>query len=131
VVDSALGPIVADRVFVLERWNGATRTAINGKSWPYTERLTYPVGETVHWKVVNVSDLSHPMHLHGAHFTVDAAGDAEHYQKYAPGTGQLVFTRTAEIGDAFEMSWCPTSRPMAVPLPPVAAHADPDCARPR
>lgn len=66
------GPTPADRIFVLERWDGATRTAINGKSWPFTERLDYRVGERVHWKIVNASDLSHPMHLHGFHFEVVA-----------------------------------------------------------
>ena len=66
LVIDAPGPTPAnDRIFVLERWNGPTRTAINGKSWPYTERLNFQVGETVHWKIVNASDLSHPMHLHG------------------------------------------------------------------
>ena len=56
---------------MLERWNGPTRTAINGKSWPFTERLTYQRGEPVHWRVVNASDLSHPMHLHGLHFNIE------------------------------------------------------------
>jgi len=70
------GPTPADRIFVLERWDGPTRTAINGKSWPFTERLDYTVGERVHWKVINASDLSHPMHLHGFHFELDAVGDA-------------------------------------------------------
>src|SRR5690606_18767604 len=54
------GAAADDRVFVLERWNGPTRTAINGKSWPYTERLHYRVGETVRWRIINASDLSHP-----------------------------------------------------------------------
>src|SRR5262245_39503394 len=62
VVDSLLGGALVvdppgvvgkDRIFVLERWNGPTRTAINGKSWPFTERLNYKVGEKVHWKFVN------------------------------------------------------------------------------
>ena len=67
----AHGAPTDDRIFVLERWNGPTRTAINGKSWPFTERLTYQRGEPVHWRVVNASDLSHPMHLHGLHFNIE------------------------------------------------------------
>jgi hypothetical protein len=43
VVDPPGGP-TNDRIFVLERWNGPTRTAVNGKSWPFTERLNYQVG---------------------------------------------------------------------------------------
>lgn len=106
VVD-APGTVSEDRVFVLERWNGATRTAINGKSWPYTERLTYKVGETVHWRVINASDLSHPMHLHGSHFNLDAVGDGEHYQTFAGAARPLEFTHSAEIGETFEMTWIP------------------------
>ena len=106
VVDSP-GAATNDRIFVLERWNGPTRTAINGKSWPYTERLDYKVGEKVHWRVVNASDLSHPMHLHGAHFTLDAEGDGENYHAFEPGTQPLEFTHSAEIGETFDMSWVP------------------------
>ncbi len=117
VVDSLLGGALVvdppgvvgkDRIFVLERWNGPTRTAINGKSWPFTERLNYEVGEKVHWKVINASDLSHPMHLHGLHFELDAEGDGEHYNVYEPGTQPLEFTHSVEIGQTFEMTWTPT-----------------------
>lgn len=96
-----------DRIFVLERWDGPTRTAINGKSWPYTERLDYKVGERVHWKVINASDLSHPMHLHGFHFALDAVGDGEHYTIYEDGSQPLEFTHNVEIGETFAMTWVP------------------------
>jgi FtsP/CotA-like multicopper oxidase with cupredoxin domain len=97
-----------DRIFVLERWNGPTRTAMNGKSWPYTERLNYEVGEKVHWRLVNASDLSHPMHLHGFHFELDAEGDGENYKAYDPGDEPLEFTHNVEIGETFDMTWTPT-----------------------
>ena len=87
-----------DRIFVLERWNGPTRTAINGKSWPYTERLNYNVGESVHWHVINASDLSHPMHLHGFHFALDAEGDGENYKVFDEGSQPMEFTHDVEIG---------------------------------
>jgi len=41
---------------------------INGLSWPHTERLTYRIGENVHWRVINASSATHPMHLHGFYF---------------------------------------------------------------
>lgn len=116
VVDSLLngalvvdppGPPSRDRIFVLERWIGPTRTAINGKSWPYTERLSYEVGEKVHWRVINASDLSHPMHLHGFHFQLNAAGDGENYKVFEPGEEPMEFTHSAEIGETFEMTWIP------------------------
>lgn len=117
VVDSQLGGALVvdppgvtprDRIFVLERWNGPMRTAINGKSWPYTERLNYDVGERVHWRLINASDLSHPMHLHGFHFELDAESDGEHYKTYEPGAQPQEFTHSVEVMETFEMTWVPT-----------------------
>jgi FtsP/CotA-like multicopper oxidase with cupredoxin domain len=106
IVD-APGASTDDRIFVLERWSGATRTAMNGKSWPFTERLTYTAGQPVKWRIVNASDLSHPMHLHGLHFYVDGVGDGERYREFDGEERPLVFTQTAEILETFEMTWVP------------------------
>ena len=106
VVD-AQGAPTDDRILVLERWNGPTRTAVNGKSWPFTERLTYQQGKPVHWRVVNASDLSHPMHLHGLHYTIDGVGDGGRYRPYDAAERPLVFTHNVEIGETFEMTWVP------------------------
>ena len=46
--------------------------AINGRSWPHTERLSYVVGDTVRWRILNASPSVHPMHLHGFYFRVEA-----------------------------------------------------------
>jgi FtsP/CotA-like multicopper oxidase with cupredoxin domain len=102
------GPAAPDRIFVLERWNGPTRTAINGKSWPYTERLSYKVGDRVRWRVVNASDLSHPMHLHGFHFALDAESDGEHTREYEPGDEPIEFTHSVQIAETFDMTWIPS-----------------------
>src|SRR6202035_4191409 len=102
------GQIGQDRIFVFERWIGATRTAINGKSWPYTERLNLRVGENVHWKLVNASDLSHPMHLHGFHFSLDAEGDGENYKVFDDGMKPEEFTHSVEVMQTFELSWSPS-----------------------
>ena len=92
IVDSA-GPVPEDRILVLtthaslrtgatgvvrERHGVATRefNAINGKSWPFTERLTYAVGDSIRWRVLNAAFLPHPMHLHGFYFRVDARGSS-------------------------------------------------------
>ena len=107
VVDPPGSP-ANDRIFVFERWNGPTRTAINGKSWPYTERLNLKVGEKVHWKLVNASDLSHPMHLHGFHFSLDAEGDGENYKVFDDGMKPEEFTHTVEVMQTFEMTWSPS-----------------------
>src|SRR5262249_19884934 len=75
----------ADRTLVITGWEVVDdETAvppkfrevlgINGLSWPHSERLTYRVGETVHWRVINASSANHPMHLHGFYFWVDSVG---------------------------------------------------------
>ena len=70
-----------DRVFVINVWddvlkkNGKNAFAyavysINGRPWPFTERLAYDRGSTATWRLVNASAEAHPMHLHGFPFTV-------------------------------------------------------------
>jgi manganese oxidase len=72
-----------DRIFVLTRWTRERAgerafelNAMNGLSWPHTERLSLLVGEPVRWRVINASDFFHMMHLHGFYFRVLAMGDA-------------------------------------------------------
>lgn len=75
-----------DRIFVLAVWSGAHRKdgkpsfiesidTINGRSYPATERLSYRQGQTVTWRLVNLSPETHPMHLHGFPFAVLARGN--------------------------------------------------------
>jgi len=101
------GGATNDHIFVLHRWNGPMRTGINGKSWPYTERLTYEVGETARWRVINASDLSHPMHLHGSHYYVDGLGDGERYQTFTGAERPYVFTHLLDVNETMELSWVP------------------------
>jgi len=49
--------------------------AINGLSWPHTEHLEYTAGDSVRWRVINLTGLDHPMHLHGFYFRVDGVTD--------------------------------------------------------
>jgi FtsP/CotA-like multicopper oxidase with cupredoxin domain len=82
------GEAAADRVFVIGVWfdrgvrgaaprNGQQIAVINGKSWPYTERFTYEVGQPARWRWINASYEPHPLHLHGAYFRVRSEGDGE------------------------------------------------------
>ncbi len=85
VVDPKGAPPPRDRILVIGIWADTVGRAyvrerrllavINGRSWPYTERLTYQVGDTVHWRVINASADALPMHLHGFYFRVDARGN--------------------------------------------------------
>lgn len=105
IVD-ARGAAPDDRVLVMNVW-GEQRTpdtyvnalAINGHSWPNTERLTATVGDTMRWRVINATVRGHPMHLHGFYFTVDGSGDMRRDTAYAPGARRLAVTE--EI-DAFQ-----------------------------
>ncbi len=71
-----------DRILVISGWlvvdDETTRPpqfrevlGINGLSWPHTERLTYYVGDAVHWRVINASVAIHPMQT----WTPDRSGN--------------------------------------------------------
>jgi FtsP/CotA-like multicopper oxidase with cupredoxin domain len=71
-----------DRVLVMNIWGTRVDSAtyrnaltINGRSWPYTERIRATVGDTLRWRVPNASWRNHPMHLHGFYYRVEARGD--------------------------------------------------------
>ena len=80
---------------------------INGLSWPHTERLTYRVGETVHWRVINASPAAHPMHLHGFYFRVDSVGDAESDTIYGDDRQRVAVTELLRPGRTFTLTWTP------------------------
>jgi manganese oxidase len=118
IVDAGNAPDVPrDRVMVLTRWTvsvlvaGDTAprrvlyfvNAVNGKSWPHTERLSYTEGDSVHWRVINVGSLAHPMHLHGFYFRVDARGTLDLDSTLAkPRTG---VTEALTNGQTVRLSW--------------------------
>jgi FtsP/CotA-like multicopper oxidase with cupredoxin domain len=118
VVDSMPLGSARDRVFVLGLWvptttagiiarNSVNRFVINGKSWPNTERLTYTVGDTVRFRLVNVSAAPHPMHLHGFYYTVDARGDERSDTAYAASSPRRVVTERLAPGRTFSLTWVP------------------------
>lgn len=81
--------------------------SINGKSWPYSERMTAHLEETVLWRVINVSSEMHGMHLHGFYFTVTGAGDGERYEHYADDQQHKAVTEPLDVGHVFDMTWSP------------------------
>ncbi len=82
--------------------------AINGLSWPHTERLRYAVGDTVRWRVLNATGVEHPMHLHGFHFTVTARGDGSSDTTYLAGARRTAVTEYVVPGSTVQMEWTPT-----------------------
>jgi len=108
IVDPA-GEVVADRVFVIGVWlelgaqgpsprNGRQFAVINGKSWPFTERLTYDAGQLVRWRWINGSYDTHPMHLHGAYFRVSSEGDGQVAVTLPPEKERLAVTERIPPG---------------------------------
>jgi len=107
-----------DRVFVIGIWviidDAEAKppmrrevAAINGRSWPHTERLTFTVGDSAHWRWINATGVVHPMHLHGFYYRVDSKGDAERDTLYADNERRLAVTEIMLPGSTMSVSWVP------------------------
>ena len=119
VVDPPGVPPPADRILVIGIWTdtlGSPTTAglssrmlfvVNGRSWPHTERLTYGVGDTARWRVLNISADVHPMHLHGFYFRIDSRGDGRGDTTYAGADRDQVATQLMAVGQTIRMTWVP------------------------
>jgi FtsP/CotA-like multicopper oxidase with cupredoxin domain len=131
IVDEGASVADTDRIFVVTEWTSLTRDQladlaaqddpgatflkmkpavrflINGRSWPHTERLTYNLGERVHWRIVNLSTQLHPMHLHGFYFDVDSIGDGVRDARAAEDARQRVVTQLMPPGSTLALTWTP------------------------
>lgn len=108
-----------DRIFIITNWFifpdtttvsglGPDATlAINGLSWPHTERLRATQGDSLHWRVLNLSALEHPMHLHGFYFRVNATGNSERDSIYSAPDRRLAVTELLLPGRTMAMTWSP------------------------
>jgi FtsP/CotA-like multicopper oxidase with cupredoxin domain len=83
------------------------RRAINGRSWPDTERFEYAVGDTVRWRWINPSFESHPMHLHGFHYRLLGRGDGTSETLFPEEARPLIVTEKMTPGSTFRMEWVP------------------------
>ena len=116
VVDPPNAPRAADeRIFAISWWcavepkspSGLSRCtmAINGLSWPHTERLSYAQGDSVHWRVVNFTELDHPMHLHGFYFRTESEGDGVTDTLYRPEQRRMAVTEVLQPFATTSLSW--------------------------
>jgi|RhiMethySRZTD1v2_1073278.scaffolds.fasta_scaffold05568_9 FtsP/CotA-like multicopper oxidase with cupredoxin domain len=115
VIDPAGAPRPSDRVLLISDWANAPlpkataiRIAINGRSWPNTERLAYRVGDTVRMRIINAGSLVHPMHLHGFYFNVDSRGDERTHTTLDAGSPHMAVTERTGPGATFSLTWLPT-----------------------
>lgn len=98
--------LVLRREMILkDKWLTVT---VNGLAWPHNERLSYTVGDTVRWRVINASGYPHPMHLHGFYFDVTARGDWRRDTTYAPHQIRAAVTEWMVPGTTMRMTWVPT-----------------------
>lgn len=108
-------PVAAERIIMIGIWNdtlngvagGGEELVLNGMTWPYTERLTYRQGQEVNWKVINVSNQPHPMHLHGFFFNVKSKGDLYKGIIYEEKNIRKAVTELLEPGETISMQWVP------------------------
>ncbi len=89
-------------------WDPEIKVMINGRSWPYTQRLSYTVGDSVRWRVINASGAYHPMHLHGFFFRVDARGDQSRETAFPPDNRRLAVTEQLLPAETMRVTWVPT-----------------------
>jgi FtsP/CotA-like multicopper oxidase with cupredoxin domain len=113
IVDPAEGS-PPDRILMLNIWgepvdseNYRNALAINGRSWPYTERIQATVGDTIRWRVINATARPHPMHLHGFYFSVDASGNALRDTLFRPEDRKFVVTEDFRRFQTRSLSWIP------------------------
>ena len=109
-----------DRIFVLThtRAPGAPSiedpararevNAINGLSWPHTERLAATLGDTLRWRVLNPAATSHTMHLHGFYYRILARGWVSALDSVLPPSRQeTVVSEFMAPNRTMTMEWVP------------------------
>lgn len=104
-----------ERIFMIGLWNdtlngvygGGEELTINGRSWPYTERLSYQQGEPVRWRVINASNQEHPMHLHGFYYKVNSRGNADKDSIFNDKDRYLSITELLKPHQTISMTWTP------------------------
>jgi FtsP/CotA-like multicopper oxidase with cupredoxin domain len=105
-----------EHVFVMTAWDdtvGDRRSpysvrevfAINGFSWPHTERLAYDAGDTIRWRVLNMSQHTHPMHLHGFFFSVLAHGTVLDDTLYTSAARRNAVTELMTAATTMSLEW--------------------------
>jgi FtsP/CotA-like multicopper oxidase with cupredoxin domain len=113
IVDPPTGA-ANDRIFVMTRWARPAGpdeslfelNAINGLSWPNTERLEVRQGTPVRWRIINASNFVHYMHLHGFYFRILSTGNS--IRENTLGARPLVeVTEAVNDGGTFMLEWTP------------------------
>ncbi len=105
-----------DRVFVMNIFSNKNENeeafplwveslTINGRSWPFTERIRPSVGDTLNWRVINASGRNHPMHLHGFYYNILERGNTQGSTIFNEDQSPLVVTETLTGQTTMAMQW--------------------------
>ena len=118
VDDPAAAPRAPDRIFLMSWWFTLDSTsstglgfgtmAINGLSWPHTERIDMQQGDSARWRVINLTEIDHPMHLHGFYFNMEGKGDGQRDTVYARDQQRLAVTEIIGPNQTATLAWSPT-----------------------
>ena len=79
--------------------------AINGLSWPHTQRLNYKQGDSIRWRVLNFTEVDHPMHLHGFYFRVNSRGTGIADTLYTPAQQRMAVTEVLPPYWTMSLAW--------------------------
>jgi manganese oxidase len=116
VVDPAGAPPPRDRIFVVTEWFHSypdrpfeSALVFNGKAWPHNERITLPQGDSVHWRLVNLAAIEHPIHLHGFYYRIERQGGERGDSAIAPAQQFLQNMQILPIGGTMSIAWVPTT----------------------
>ena len=112
VID-AKGARTDDRIFVMNIWGDLQKDTvtyrnaltINGRGWPFTERITATVGDTLRWRIVNASSRVHPMHLHGFYFKIRSRGDGRTDSTFTARNAEDVVTELMNPYSTMGIEW--------------------------
>ncbi|HEX7024004.1 MAG TPA: multicopper oxidase domain-containing protein, partial [Gemmatimonadales bacterium] len=111
------GGAAPDRVFLISWWfiidstspTGLQRgtMAINGLSWPHTERIDMMQGDSARWRVINLTEAPHPMHLHGFYFSMRSKGNGVRDTLYTRDQERLAVTEIIQPFQTMSLAWSP------------------------
>jgi manganese oxidase len=115
VVDAAGGPPPADRIFLMSIRGGPPQPgaeprvvmAMNGRSFPHTERLELRRNDTIAWRVINATAGPHPMHMHGFYYHIESRGDLLQDTAYAAADQPFVVTEHMRPGATMRIRFVP------------------------
>ncbi len=106
-----------ERIWLITEWfhefpktrSFESALVFNGKAWPYNERLTFPQGDSIRFRVVNAAAVEHPLHLHGFYFRVARHGGARADTVVPASRQPLVNMHVIPIGGSVSLGFVPTT----------------------